>query len=155
MSSPSPPSKHNMKPQNLIPPSLLIFGPLGGYDCGAALTAASQRQKGNGLPNDIFVAHPSPSPPPPPRIMVTSISGSLIISRKKEGTLLEHESRKMRVSPICQNIDLSSSHASFGPNGKRGKRGGKRAPERETKKLTTCSSNFENTGHIFPARVRP
>ena len=152
MSSPSPPSKHNMKPQNLIPPSLLIFGPLGGYDCGAALTAASRRQKGNGLPNDIFVAHPSRLLPL--RIMVTSISGSLIISRKKEGTLLEHESRKMRVSPICQNIDLSSSHASFGPNGKRGKRGGKRAPERETKKLT-CSSNFENTGYIFPARVRP
>ena len=66
LAAPSPPSKHNMKPQNLIPPSLLIFGPLGGYDCGAALTAASRRQKGNGLPNDIFVAHPSPSPPLPP-----------------------------------------------------------------------------------------
>ena len=62
----------------------------------------------------------------------------------------------MRGVPICQNIDLSSSHASFGPNGKCGK-GGNERPRRDregNKKKTTRSFNFENIGYIFSGRVK-
>ena len=37
------PPKHNMRPQNLIPSSLLIFGLLGGYDCGGGVACGHKR----------------------------------------------------------------------------------------------------------------
>ena len=155
MSSPSPPSKHNMKPQNLIPPSLLIFGPLGGYDCGAALTAASQRQKGNGLPNDIFVAHPSPSPPLPPHHGDIYLRFSHYFSKKGGHTPRARKPKNEGLSNLSKYrlIFLAREFRAQWETWQERRKTSAR--EEKQKKLTTCSSNFENTGYIFPASVRP
>ena len=108
------PPKHNMRPQNLIPSSLLIFTLLGGYDCGVGFSdkrATVFRMSSASHIRLALVALPAS----------TSISASFIIFRRKGGHTRTRIVKKMRGVPICQNIDLSSSHASFGPNGKCGK----------------------------------
>ena len=130
---------------NLIPSSLLIFTLLGGYVCGVGFS-----DKRATVFRMSSASHIRLGPPP----QHLSLLLSLFFGEKETHSNTNTEKRK-GVS-ICQNIDLSSSHASFGPNGKCGKRG-KRAPiprKKERQKITMCSFNFENMG-FFSTRQRP
>ena len=144
------PPKHKTKPQNLIPSSFLIWAPLGGNDCGGGAAEATKGQQSSLRMSS--ASHIRLSRPPPSALHLSPLP---LFFTEKEATL-EHEAEKNEERSNLSKYRLIFLARKFWAQwemwqrGKRALTPRQREREKETKKITTCSFNFEN---FFSGRV--